>query len=213
MRSAVSATSSTRSPEPPARDGRVARAERTRELVADALLDLLERGEISPGAKRIAAHAGVSERSVFQHFADMQTLLAVVADRQRERLGPEVAPAAPRRARLDERIDALVAARAQLYERIAPVRRAALLQAPFSAAIDARLTEMRRALRAEALRLFEPELRELAARDRREVTDALCAATSFSNWEHLRRHAGASRARAERAIARTLSALLGSHAS
>jgi len=208
----VSATSSTRSQSPPPRDGRAARAERTREGVADALLDLLERGELSPGAKRIAAHAGVSERSVFQHFADMETLLAVVADRQRERLGGEVALAAPRSARLDERIAALVAARAQLYERIAPVRRAALLQAPFSASIDARLAEMRRALRAETLRLFESELRAHAPRVRREIADALCAATSFSNWEHLRRHAGASRARAERAVARALAALLGSHA-
>jgi AcrR family transcriptional regulator len=208
----VSATSSTRSHPPPARDGRAARAERTREMVADALLDLLERGELSPGAKRIAAHAGVSERSVFQHFADMETLLAVVADRQRERLGGEVALAAPRSARLDERIDALVAARAQLYERIAPVRRAALLQAPFSASIGARLTEMRRTLRAETLRLFENELRAHAPRERREIADALCAATSFSHWEQLRRHAGASRARAERAVARTLAALLGSHA-
>lgn len=206
----MSTAASTRSQQSP-RDGRAARAERTRELVADALLDLLERGELSPGAKRIAAHAGVSERSVFQHFADMETLLAVVADRQRERLGGEVALAAPRSAGLDERIHALVTARAQLYERIAPVRRAALLQAPFSASIEARLAEMRRVLRAETLRLFEAELRKQTPRDRREIADALCAATSFSHWEHLRRHVGASRARAERAVARTLAALLGSH--
>jgi AcrR family transcriptional regulator len=199
-------------PASPARDGRAARAERTRETVADALLDLLERGELAPGAKRIAAHAGVSERSVFQHFADLETLLGVVADRQRERLGTEVAAAPPRSASLEQRIDALVAARASLYERIAPVRRAALLQAPFSASIEERLAETRRGLRVEALRLFEPELRGRAVRDHREIADALCAASSFSNWEHLRRHAGASRARAERAVARTLAALLGSHA-
>jgi len=195
----------------PPRDGRAARAQRTRETLADALLDLLERGELAPGAKRIAAHAGVSERTVFQHFADLETLFAAVADRQLARLDAGFAPEVEPGAALERRIAALVGARAALYERIGPVRRAALLQAPFSAAIEARLGAMRRSLRAEALRLFEPELRGRAARDRREVADALCAALSFSAWEHLRRHAGASRARAERAVARTLAALLGSH--
>ena len=196
----------------PARDGRAVRAQRTRETLADALLDLLERGELAPGAKRIAAHAGVSERSVFQHFADLETLLAAVADRQVARVGAELAPLAPRNAPLERRVAALVAARAALYERIAPVRRAALLQAPFSTAIETRLDAMRRGLRAEVLDLFETELGGRGSRDRREVADALCAAASFSNWEHLRRHVGASRARAARAVARTFAALLGSHA-
>jgi AcrR family transcriptional regulator len=212
----VSPSAAARSQEataPPVRDGRAVRAQRTRETLADALLDLLERGELAPGAKRIAAHAGVSERSVFQHFVDLETLFAAVADRQVARVGAELLPLVPRSAPLERRIATLVAARAALYERIAPVRRAALLQAPFSAAIETRLDGMRRSLRAEALALFEPELRGRTTRDRREVADALCAAVSFSAWEHLRRHVGASRARAERAVVRTVAALFGSHAS
>ncbi len=211
----MTASASARSRTPgasPAGDGRAARAQRTRETLADALLELLERGEVAPSAKRIAAHAGVSERSVFQHFADLETLLGAVADRQVARLGVGFRVAAPRGESVEHRVAALVEARAALYERIAPVRRAALLQAPFSAAIEARLGAMRRELRAEVLRLFEPELRGRSASDRREVADALCAAASFSAWEHLRRHAGASRPRTERAVARTLAALLGSHA-
>src|SRR4051812_40199139 len=46
-----------------ARDGRNVRAERTRKAVVEALLELLDEGDVRPTAERIAVRAGVSERS------------------------------------------------------------------------------------------------------------------------------------------------------
>ena len=56
------------------RDGRTVRAERTRQALVDALLSLLDEGQLQPTAERIAVRAGVSERSVFQHFPDREAL-------------------------------------------------------------------------------------------------------------------------------------------
>ena len=43
------------------RDGRTVRAERTRQALVDALLSLLDEGQLQPTAERIAVRAGVSE--------------------------------------------------------------------------------------------------------------------------------------------------------
>src|SRR5262244_3920643 len=92
-------------------DGRIARGARARAAIVDALLELIEAGELRPSAARVAERAGVSLRSVFQHFKDVESLFAALADRQIERLAPlagRVAAAGP----LSKRLDAFVATRA-----------------------------------------------------------------------------------------------------
>jgi AcrR family transcriptional regulator len=188
-------------------DGRNARAERSRTAVVDALLDLLGEGELRPPAARIAERAGVSLRSVFQHFADIETLYGAAADRQIERLGSIAQPCSARGTR-EQRLDAFVRARTRLLETIAPVRRGALLMEPFSTEIATRLARGRAHNRAEVEAMFAPELAARPAATRRELASALSAAASWSTWEHLRRHQGLSRDRARRVVARTLAALL-----
>ena len=190
----------------PSVDGRNARAVRTREIVADAFLDLLTQGVLRPMAQQVAKRAGVSERAVFRHFDDLEGLFAVVAERQTQRLTGEFSPV-PTNRPLSERIAALVAQRARLYEANTPVRRASLLQEPFSFAIATRLKHWRNAMRADVARIFAAELARLPSARRTEVRDALGVAVSWSAWEHLRRHAGLPPARAKRAVARMLTAL------
>src|SRR3989304_5263636 len=60
-------------------DGRSARAARTRDAVVEALLTLIEEGDLRPTAQRVAEHARVSLRSVFQHFRDLESLFAAAA--------------------------------------------------------------------------------------------------------------------------------------
>src|SRR3954465_5134381 len=101
-------------------DGRVLRGERNRAAIVDALLALLEEGSPRPAAQDIAARAGVSVRSVFQHFADMETLYAALVARQIERV-QELADDVDASAPFHERVDAFVAQQARLYERVTPV--------------------------------------------------------------------------------------------
>jgi TetR/AcrR family transcriptional regulator, regulator of autoinduction and epiphytic fitness len=190
------------------RDGRTVRAERTRQALVDALLSLLYEGELRPTAERIAARAGVSERSLFQHFADREALYQAVALQQYERVAPTLEPidvTLP----LPERIDAFVAQRARLLEEVTPVRRAALLLEPESEVVSGWLQSTRRQKAREVERAFGAELDELGRRERDTVLAALVAASAWTSWESLRAHQGLSVERAQAAMRRAVASLLG----
>ena len=55
-------------------DGRRLRAERSRERIVDALLKLVQSGEMNPSAAMVAETARVSLRTVFRHFEEMESL-------------------------------------------------------------------------------------------------------------------------------------------
>src|ERR1700733_1545687 len=117
-----------------ATDGRTQRGARNREAIIDALIACYDDGSLQPSVDEVAARAGVSARSVHNHFDDVETLRAEVAQRQWERFTPFVTaidPAAP----IGERVEQLVSQRAAVYEGVTPVRRAALLTLPSSPAI------------------------------------------------------------------------------
>jgi TetR/AcrR family transcriptional regulator, regulator of autoinduction and epiphytic fitness len=190
------------------RDGRTVRAERTRQALVDALLSLLYEGELRPTAERIAARAGVSERSLFQHFADREALYQAVALQQYERVAPTLDPidlTLP----LPERIDAFVAQRARLLEEVTPVRRAALLLEPESEVVAGWLQSTRRQKAREVERAFGAELDELGRRERDTVLAALVAASAWTSWESLRAHQRLSVERAQAAMRHTVASLLG----
>jgi len=189
-------------------DGRLARSERSRRAVVGALLDLFEEGDVRPTAAQIAQRAGVSLRSVFQHFESLETLFAAAADLQMERLAPLLVPI-PTGGSFGARLSMLVTRRSRVLEAIAPVRRASLRVEPFSEEVRTRLEQARARGRREMERVFARELAELAPAERRDVAAALGAAASWSTWEHLRRHQGLSVERARKVLARMIAALLG----
>lgn len=189
-------------------DGRLARSERSRRAVVGALLDLFEAGELRPTAAEIAQRAGVSLRSVFQHFESLETLFAAAADLQMERLAPLLIPI-PTGGSFPGRLAMFVTRRARVLEAVAPVRRASLRMEPFSKEVRTRLETARARGRREVERVFAPELAELPASERRDAAAALGAAASWSTWEHLRRHQGMSVERARKVMARMLATSLG----
>jgi AcrR family transcriptional regulator len=191
----------------PGVDGRTARAERTRAALAEALLSLLEEGDLRPTAERIAARAGVSERTLFQHFPEREALFQAAALAQTERIAPLVGTLPGPDAPVAERVAALAAQRARVLERITPVRRAALQMEPSSATVAGWLRAVRDGAAAEVARVFEPELS--GRDDRDELLGALVAAAAWPAWESLRAHQGLPVERAEAAMRRTLAALLG----
>lgn len=165
-------------------DGRVLRGERNRVALVEALVGLLDRGVARPTAKEIATEAGVSVRTVFQHFDDVESLYAAIVDRQRDRYQALYAPL-PARGSLSTRIDALIARRAELFEQIAPVRRATVLAAVGSNVLQQGLAEATGALREQVARLFAPELAR--APRRVDLLAAIDLVTSWEAWDTLRR--------------------------
>jgi TetR/AcrR family transcriptional regulator of autoinduction and epiphytic fitness len=193
---------------PKQRDGRTVRAERTRGALVEALLALLDEGRVRPTAAEIAERAGVSERSVFQHFPDREALLEAVAREQYERVMPTIRPVDASES-LAERIDAFVVQRCTLYERAAGVRRAALLMEPESAVVAGWLTTVRRAGAAEVERIFRRELEATPADDRESLRAALVAAGAWGTFEALRFHQGLSVSRTRGAMRTMVGRLLG----
>jgi AcrR family transcriptional regulator len=191
-------------------DGRAARAQRTRDAVVDAVLALIEEGDLRPTAPRIAARAGVSARTVFQHFSDLESLFAAVAARAGERLIALLVPLSAD-GPIDDRIDAFVAQRVRVLEALTPIRRAAVLQEPFSAALrDVRQHFVHRS-RVEIERVFAQELDARSAPERNEVVLALATMSSWMAWETLREHHGLSAEDAQAVLDRGVRALLSAH--
>jgi len=166
-------------------DGRVTRGARNREAIVDALLACYEAGTLRPGLPEVAARAGVSVRSVHNHFADVEALRAEVAQRQWERHASLIGPA--------RTIAELVDQRAAFYEAVTPVRRAALLSVHDSPTIVRNLARLDRLLRRQLEATFP-------GRTGAEL-DALELVTSWDAWNRLRTAQGCSVTRAARVVA------------
>ena len=190
----------------PAVDGRTLRSLRTREAIVDATIGLLEEGDLRPTAPRVAQRAAVSVRSVFQHFDDLETLHASVAERLVDRVAVLLVPVSPDLP-LADRLDRFVHQRALLLEAVTPIRRAADVHGPFSTEITARLRDGQAFLRDEVVRTFGPEL-ERAGDHHDDLLDALYATLSWATWEGLRAGIGRDQPTAERVMRRLAAAVL-----
>jgi len=165
-------------------DGRLTRAARTRAAVVDALLTLNARGELRPTARDIAAEAGVSLRSVYVHFDDLEALFVESARRHGEQLGAALPPLVDEGS-FERRLDAFLERRVVIHEFAPGVRRAALLQEPFSPVLQQVLANGRQALRAEVGCSFAPELAAVDG-DEMPLLRAIDVAGSAMTWESLR---------------------------
>ncbi len=166
-------------------DGRRLRSARSRDAVVDALLAMYQEGIRRPGAAQIAARAGVSERSVFRHFDDLDALVEATAARQFERIAHLFTPLVangPRRARMR----ALIEHRLTFHDAAAPVLRAAVIIEPISSRLQPMFATRRRLLNVQVERQFGVELGRRGAADRAELTRALGGVLSLEFIEHLR---------------------------
>ena len=192
---------------PDQRDGRTVRAERTRQALVDSLLSLLEEGQLTPTAAAIAARAGVSERSVFQHFPDREALLEAVAREQYDRVVPTLRPV-DSTLPLPDRIEQFTTQRARLYELIGGVRRAGLLVEHESSSVAGWLATARQAKAADVERVFRRELDAVPADDQDAVRAALITLCSWAAWDSWRTHQRLSVARSKAALAAGVAGLL-----
>jgi AcrR family transcriptional regulator len=172
-------------------DGRVQRGERNREAIIDALLACYESGALQPSIPEVAARAGVSARSVHNHFADVEALRAEVAQRQWERHAHLLGTV--------RSVREFVEQRAAFYEAVTPVRRAALLTVHDSPTIARNLGRLERILRRQIESLF-PALDA-------DTSAAVDAAASWDMWNRLRVAQECNVARAERIFEQMIFAL------
>ncbi|MFX0592720.1 TetR/AcrR family transcriptional regulator [Melissospora conviva] len=196
----------TRADVPKRVDGRTARAERTREAIVTAHLELIGEGDLRPTGERIAERAGVSLRALWTNFKDMETLFEASGVRvlaQQDAVYQKIPSSLP----LPERIDAFCRQRAELLQLIAPAALAAAMRAPVSAQLRRNRAVHIDRVRAEVEELFAAEL-EMAGPGREELLNAVVAATTWSAWSMLRDGLGLDPEAARAVLARTVRALL-----
>lgn len=170
----------------PVIDGRRAWRDRNLSAVVDALLDLFAEGNLRPGADEIAARSGVSRRSVFRYFDDLDNLDRVAIERQLARVGHLVEMADVGEGPLKVRIERLISQRLGLFEAILPVARVSRLRAPFEPVVAEELARSRRRFRRQAEHHFAGELESLGRGDRNATLGAIDVLCSFEAYELLR---------------------------
>lgn len=181
-------------------DGRRARGLRTRDAIISALLDLIAGGDIAPTAQRIADRAGVSVRSVYQHFADVEGLYADAAERTYEwvrETAKEVDPSLP----LARRVEAFVENRAGTLEALLPFHRAVRLMEPTSERVRTYRIAMEKWEKDRVGKVFATELRAMDSAPRNVAHAGIDVLCSTDAWDHLRRNGQS--ARAGRQVLRT----------
>lgn len=187
-------------------DGRHARSERSRQAMVDALLDLLRTGTLRPSSAQIAERAGVTQRTLFNQFGDMDSLISAVAARQTERV-LSLLPTAGE-GTLDERVDRYCDGLALLLDETMHVRWAVVASstpmAPAAAAVGSARQFMRRRI-ADA---FAPELAPLGEVAAGELLDALEIETDPVVWRMRRVQQELSSDQARAVVARAVLALL-----
>lgn len=196
----------------PRKDGRTLRAERSRAAVAAAMLDLIQEGELRPTAADVAKRAGVSLRLVFHHFKDMAAVHREANSLQMERIRPLVSQLPNPAAAFDKRLTEFVRRRAQLYEEIAPVRRAGRATEHASEVMAEGLAWIRQLKREQVETVFATELEGFSGSERRERLSCLQQSLSWMAWESLRSHQGLTERQAKSSLKRAIELALASPA-
>lgn len=172
------------------RDGRVARGERTRRAIVHAHANLLREGDMRPTAKLVSARAGISVRTLWLNFGDMEALMSVTArywldlDLDLENWTP-VAPELP----IADRIEVWCTQRGQRMEDLATPAASALLVEPFSLSLTAARREHWARLHHDLTYTFGAEIgTETQPPTPRHL--ALLGASNSMTWQGLRRDQG-----------------------
>ena len=187
-------------------DGRVARGQRTRQAVIDALLSLYAEDNLTPTIEELASRVGMTSRTIYHHFEDSGAIAEALTEHQRHQLAPFMIDRLT--GTLNERIEGLVNNRAEVFETIAPVRRAALANMHDSPRIRNSQGNIAARLRRQLTSTFEPELSVLDRPTRTETIELLDLHTSWDTWERLRRWQRLSVPRARKLVTRLVTRTL-----
>src|SRR5882757_2981239 len=187
-------------------DGRNRRAAETRRKIIEAAKAMITETSVAPTVVGVARRADVSVRSVFQHFHDVESLFVTVTDSIRADLVVPEMPSASRP--LSARIESIVAAFAELFDKVVPLRVASGQFVDHPVLLE-RSQTARNELREATFEVFAPEFAALSEQAREELADAIGAALSLDAWIVLRRRDGLSLERAKSVWNLTLTALLG----
>jgi len=195
-------------PVAPSTDGRLARRDRNRAAVLDAMLALFTEGDLDPAPEQVANRAGISPRSVYRYFEDREALLRAAISHHLDGVWHLYVFHGIGEGSVDDRVDAFAQHRVRLYEAIGATARATRVRATTDEILREQLELTRRALREQIEKQFAPELDAMPARTRRARVAAIDAVAELEALDHYRLHGGFSATQTEARLAGALRALL-----
>jgi AcrR family transcriptional regulator len=168
-------------------DGRTLRRTRNRTAVIAALLAIIREGNLRPGASEIADRAGVSHRSIFRYFDDLDDLVLTAIDHAFVEAGPLASIPDIAVGSLEERIATFVDARIALFESVDGTMQLARMRAPSIPAIDEGITEIAHVFRAQVSEHFATELAAVDETNAPLLVDGVVVLTSYDSFTIHRR--------------------------
>ena len=185
-------------------DGRHQRRVANRAAVLDALVGLWRDGHYDARATEIAERAGLSSRSLFRYFDDLDDLVRAAVEHVLTLVGDDgVLDARPSDATAFK-VRALLGGRDRLFGVAGVAAHAARLAQHRSTIVTDRIAATRRWAREQVADLFAPEL-ATASEGTLDLVDLL---TSFETWELRQGMDHATRRSTESLLATTLTDLL-----
>ena len=175
-------------------DGRTARRDRNRAAVLDAVIALFAEGNLTPGVHEVAERSGVSLRSVYRYFADVDDLIAAAIDRHIEAAAPLFEATEGADAPLSDRIRAFCEGRVTLFTAVRTVYRAGVIRSADQPRLRARVEGSREELGLQTAKTFAPDLAGLPSDERDVICEMLDALSQFDTLERLMGERGLDRA-------------------
>lgn len=162
-------------------DGRTLRRTRNRTAVIRALLELIQEGELQPGAAEIAERAGVSHRSIFRYFEDLDDLVRTAVD---QALNDALAYAGIdqiAQGTLAERAHSLAVSRLRLYEQVDGAMQVVRMRSYSIPSIDREVAAVWEIFRIQIRDHFSIELAAVDAPASTYLIDAVLTLTSYDS--------------------------------
>jgi len=171
-------------------DGRTARKNTNRDAVVEAALQLFEAGTKNPKMDEIAAVAGVSVRSAYRYFSNVEEITEAAAVANLARYGALFEVDNLGVGTLDERIRNLVSSRMRLFDEAHSMILAVMAHIYEDNFIGNMLQWRLQHMYLQNLEMFSAELSRLPALESQQVAAALDGILSFDNAESMRRRLG-----------------------
>lgn len=166
-------------------DGRSARRERNRREIVDALLELIRNEAVDASAAEVATKAGLSERSVFRYFDDVNDLYSEVCAVQFSLVQPRAVIDGFAQGTVDDKVKKFVDQRIGLHHAIGRVGVAARAHAHRNPVIAKQLIDARALLRRQITEHFATELATLDETHRLAAIASIDLCTTYEAIEML----------------------------
>lgn len=163
-------------------DGRRLRSDRSRQVIVQSMLQLINEGNLAPTAQQIANHAKVGIRSVFRHFEDMEAVFAMADQLWREGFIGKTSTVNPELA-LPQRIRWVVTELQTLVEDNSYLLKSTAIRRWRSGFLKQNYAKIQSRMRADIERAL-PEIAPLSS----SRQEAIFALMSFEYWDRLRDH-------------------------